>query len=163
MLVGESFHFCNLFGVYIYPHPSVVFKLGCPHYGPCARRSQLYGKDTLECLHFNIIKIPTFCLFSPSFLLFSFPFFLFFFFFFFFFPFFFSFFWGGLEPCPGFPFFLFFFFFPFGCPSAYRVPGQGSDPSHGCDLCHSCTHAGSFTPLCWARHQTCILVLQRRH
>ena len=80
MLVGESFHFCNLFGVYIYPHPSVVFKLGCPHYGPCARRSQLYGKDTLECLHFNIIKIPTFCLFSPSFLLFSFPFFLFFFF-----------------------------------------------------------------------------------
>ena len=133
MLVGESFHFCNLFGVYIYPHPSVVFKLGCPHYGPCARRSQLYGKDTLECLHFNIIKIPTFCLFSPSFLLFSFP------------------------------FFLFFFFFPFGCPSAYRVPGQGSDPSHGCDLCHSCTHAGSFTPLCWARHQTCILVLQRCH
>ena len=38
--------------------------------------------------------------------------------------------------------------------------GQGSDPSHSCDLCHSYGNAGSFNPLCWAQGQTCALVLQ---
>ena len=30
---------------------------------------------------------------------------------------------------------------------AYGVPGQGSDLSCGCDLCHSCGHAGSLNLL----------------
>ena len=52
----------------------------------------------------------------------------------------------------GFPlysFFLFFFFFLsiFGCPGTC---GQGSDPGRTCNLCCSCSSAGSFNPQCQA-------------
>ena len=40
-------------------------------------------------------------------------------------------------------FWLVFLFF--GCPVAYGVPSQGSDLSHGFDLCHSCSNARPLT------------------
>ena len=51
-----------------------------------------------------------------------------------------------------------FFFFHF-----WLLWGQGSDPSPSYDLGRSCSHAGSFNPLCWARDRTYILALQRCH
>ena len=53
----------------------------------------------------------------------------------------------------GWIFFSFFHFFVH--PVAYRVPSQGSDPNHSCDLCQSCGNAGSFN--LWARDRTRIL------
>jgi len=42
-----------------------------------------------------------------------------------------------------------------------EFPGQGSDPSHSCDLSRSCGIDGSFNPQGWAGDETRILVLQR--
>ena len=36
---------------------------------------------------------------------------------------------------------------------------QGSDPSHSCNLCHSCGSAGSFNALCGAGNGPCLLAL----
>ena len=44
-----------------------------------------------------------------------------------------------------------------------EFPGEGSDPSHSCNLCYSCSNARSFNPLCQARDQTCVLVPQRHY
>ena len=73
----------------------------------------------------------------------------------------------GEEPCPKDTasvsgslrreIFIFLFFLFFGCPMAY------SDLRHSCDLHCSCGHTGSFSTLCQAKDQTCILVLQRCH
>ena len=41
--------------------------------------------------------------------------------------------------------------------------GQRSDLSCSWDLCLSCTNAGSFNPLCWAKDWTCILPIPLRH
>ena len=58
--------------------------------------------------------------------------------------------------------FLFCFCFSFSAALRHmEFPGQGSDPSYSCNLRHSCGHAGSFNPLCWAGDRTCVLVLQR--
>ena len=38
--------------------------------------------------------------------------------------------------------------------SIWKLPGQGLNPSHSCDLCHSCSNTGSFNPLHWAGYQT---------
>ena len=40
---------------------------------------------------------------------------------------------------------LFFFFSFLATPWHMEFPGQGSDLSHSCDLCHSCSNAGSLT------------------
>ena len=42
---------------------------------------------------------------------------------------------------------FFFFFFPFlSCPCGiWKFPGQGSNPSQSCNLCHSCSNAWSLT------------------
>ena len=53
---------------------------------------------------------------------------------------------------------FFFFFLSFFSFSFLAVPwhaeflGQGSDPSHSCDLHCSCGNAGSFNPLCQTRN-----------
>ena len=52
------------------------------------------------------------------------------------------------------PLFFFLFWPP---PWHVEFQGQGSDPSH------SYSNARSFNPLCWARDQTCVPVLQRHH
>ena len=56
-------------------------------------------------------------------------------------------------------------FFPlFLAASQYmEFAGQGSDLSQNCELCHSCSNARSFNPLCQAQARTCALVLQRHH
>ena len=42
--------------------------------------------------------------------------------------------------------YILFFFFLFGCTCGkWKFPGQGSNPSHNCDLCHSCGNIGSLT------------------
>ena len=58
-------------------------------------------------------------------------------------------------------FFSFFFcFFPFlAAPWHMEFPGLGSDLSLSCNLCHSGSDIGSFTPLFRAGDRTCILVL----
>ena len=38
-----------------------------------------------------------------------------------------------------------------------EFPGQGSDLSRRCNLCHSCSNTGSFNPLCRAGAQTCMM------
>ena len=48
-------------------------------------------------------------------------------------------------------------------PSHMEFLGQGSDPSHICDLCCSYGNAGSFNPLCQTRDGTSVLMLQRCH
>ena len=56
------------------------------------------------------------------------------------------------------------FFFFFSClATLWHVEfwGRGPHLSHSCDLCHSCSNAGSFNPLCWAGEPTCALVLQK--
>ena len=59
-------------------------------------------------------------------------------------------------------FFVLFCFFVFPCCPCYmEFSGQGSDLSCSWDLCHSCINVGSFNPLCRARNQTFILMLQR--
>ena len=46
----------------------------------------------------------------------------------------------------GFCFVLVFVFVFFGCTCGIlKFPGQGSDPSCSCNLCHSCSNAGSST------------------
>ena len=58
-------------------------------------------------------------------------------------------------------FFLFLFWLPYGTWSS-QARGQGSDPSHSCDLCCSCSQRHrSFNPRCWAEDGSCILALQR--
>ena len=43
-------------------------------------------------------------------------------------------------------FFFFFFFFLFGLTlGIWKFPGQGSNLSCSCDLCHSCSNTGSLT------------------
>ena len=42
-------------------------------------------------------------------------------------------------------------FFFFYCSVAYGIPGPGIRSDHNHDLCYSCSNAGSFNPLCWAR------------
>ena len=37
----------------------------------------------------------------------------------------------------------------------WKLPGQRLDQSCSCDLCHSCSNAGSFNPLHQARDWTC--------
>ena len=54
-------------------------------------------------------------------------------------------------------------FFVFPTLQHMEFPGQGSDPSHSCDLHHSFSNAWSFNSLCRARDLTCVLVLQRCH
>ena len=58
---------------------------------------------------------------------------------------------------------LFFFFPLLATPQHMEFPGQGSDPSQSCNVCHSCSNTGSFNPLCQAGYWTCILVLLRYH
>ena len=41
-------------------------------------------------------------------------------------------------------YFYFFFLFDHTC-SIWKFPGQGSNPSHSCGLCHNCSNAGSLT------------------
>ena len=50
-----------------------------------------------------------------------------------------------------FSFFFFFFFFKFygHTHCIWNFPGQGLNPSHRCDSCHSCSNAGSFTEWGW--------------
>ena len=55
----------------------------------------------------------------------------------------------------------FLFFVWRGAPSDMEFPGQGSDPSHNCDLCYSCHSTSFLNPLCRARNWTCFLALQR--
>ena len=50
-----------------------------------------------------------------------------------------------------------------GVPWLMEFPGQGSDPSHSCNLRYSCGNTGFFNPLGWVRNQTCILALERHH
>ena len=51
---------------------------------------------------------------------------------------------------------LFLFFFFLTAPQHMEFPGQGSDPSRNCDLCHSCSNTGSLlNPLCQAGDRTC--------
>ena len=48
--------------------------------------------------------------------------------------------WPRLDPN------LFFFFFLFWCgPGVWKSSGQGWNPSWSCNLCHSCSNAGSLT------------------
>ena len=56
-------------------------------------------------------------------------------------------------------------FFPSVLASLQHVafPGQRSDSSYSCNLCHSCSNSGSFNLLCQAGDQTCVLALQRCH
>ena len=49
---------------------------------------------------------------------------------------------------------LFFFFWAAFC-SMWKFLGQGLNLSCNCDLCCSCSNAGSFNPLCQARDQIC--------
>ena len=41
-----------------------------------------------------------------------------------------------------------------------EFPGQGSDPSHSCNLYCCCNNARSFNPLCRAGDQTCVPALR---
>ena len=51
---------------------------------------------------------------------------------------------------------VFFFFLFYGCTcGVWKFPGQGLNPSHSCDLCHSCSNVEFFNPLCWAGDWTC--------
>ena len=62
-----------------------------------------------------------------------------------------------------FVFLLFVCLFPFSdTPQQMELPGQRSDLSCSHNLSHSCGNAGPLTH-CWARDQTCILALPRRH
>ena len=45
-------------------------------------------------------------------------------------------------------FFLSSFFSFLASPWHMELPGQGSDPSLSCNLCHSCSNIRSFNPLC---------------
>ena len=56
---------------------------------------------------------------------------------------------------------FFFSFSFFGCPKPYGIPGLVITSELQFRPCHSCSSAGSFNPLCWARDQTCIPVQQR--
>ena len=59
-------------------------------------------------------------------------------------------------------FFFFFFFFFFGCPAAHAVPGPGiSSKLQLWPVPQLWQHWILFNPLCPARNQTCVLVLQR--
>ena len=49
----------------------------------------------------------------------------------------------------------------FFLPLFLDIPWHMEFLGQGADLSHSCGDAGSFNPLCWARDQTCVLVLQR--
>ena len=49
----------------------------------------------------------------------------------------------------------FFFFFKHHTHSIWKFLGQGLNPSHICDLCHSWGNAESFNSLCQAGIQTC--------
>uniref|UniRef100_A0A8D1PF60 RRM domain-containing protein n=1 Tax=Sus scrofa TaxID=9823 RepID=A0A8D1PF60_PIG len=50
---------------------------------------------------------------------------------------------------------LFYFVLIYGSSHGiWKVPGQGLNLSHRCHLPHTCSNAGSFNPLCWARGQT---------
>ena len=72
--------------------------------------------------------------------------------------------WGGVSGYVYIYIFVVFslFFFPFfGPPGHMAFLDQRSDPSHICDLCHSCSNTRFFNPLCWARDWICILLLQR--
>ena len=58
-------------------------------------------------------------------------------------------------------FILFIYFWP---PfSMWTAQARGQIPGTVAALCHSCGNSRSFNPLCWARDQTCVLVLQRCH
>ena len=71
-----------------------------------------------------------------------------------------NFFWPCPQHAEGFLFVCLFSFL--ANPWHMEFPGQGSDPSHSCDLqCNSCGNAISFNPLCGPGDQTCVLVLQR--
>ena len=55
---------------------------------------------------------------------------------------------------------LFFFFSFLATPWHMEFPGQGSDPSHSCNLYCCCNNARSFNPLCRAGDQTCVPALR---
>ena len=89
---------------------------------------------TLNLLCFVVLFRFIFLFFFSGLLFSSSSFFFFFFFFFFLFVLF-----GSL-------FFFFFFFFSFLAALWHmKVSGQGSDPSHNCNLCHSCNSTESLT------------------
>ena len=67
---------------------------------------------------------------------------------------------GPMCLCPNFPFLIFFFSFLATLPQM-EFQSQGSDRSHCCNLCSSCSSAGSFNPLCQAKDRTCLSALQR--
>ena len=47
-------------------------------------------------------------------------------------------------------------FFFNGCTrGTWKFPGQGLNLTHSCDLCHSCSNAGSFNPRCRACSVSC--------
>ena len=46
------------------------------------------------------------------------------------------------------------FFFPWLPHGIKKFLGQGLNPSHSCDLCHSSGNTGSFNPLHWAGYWT---------
>ena len=50
-------------------------------------------------------------------------------------------------------FFYLFLFYGLGH-AIWKFLGQTLNPSHSCDLNHSCSNTGSFNPLCWARDPT---------
>ena len=58
---------------------------------------------------------------------------------------------------------LFFFFFFFGCPWHTEFLGQGSDPSHSCDLSCSCSSAGSLTHCARTGDRNCVPAFPRCH
>ena len=60
-------------------------------------------------------------------------------------------------------FFFFFLFFFFATPMDMEFLDQWLNLSFIGYLNCSCSHAGTFNPLCWPCDQTCILVLQRHH
>ena len=50
---------------------------------------------------------------------------------------------------------LIFFYFCGQTHGKWKFLGQGLNLSCSCDLCHSCSKAMYFNPLCWARDRTC--------
>ena len=54
-------------------------------------------------------------------------------------------------------FFFFFFFFGFAC-DMWKSLGQELNPSHSCDLCHSCHNTGSL-PHCTTVGTPCIIFI----